>query len=261
MEDTDPSDLSGGYIFKFDQAAIDDGETELLCTGSPPMQGGFGNQGGGGGTCWGDLELVDPSPANPQQIDWITGYLQEFHDALHAQPIGDGYLDYMDLRSFVDQFIIAEITRDVDAYIRSHFMHKDRDGLIKAGPVWDYNFALNNFGDDIEGYQWQSGRRGTNDWYDILPEQDLFMAAVVERWRELRQTLLSDTAIEERIDVVRAPLMTAGPRDLERWPVGQANIGFGGGGNQNAPSTWEGQIDDLKAWTLERISWLDGEWL
>jgi hypothetical protein len=254
-EDTLPSDVTGGYIFKFDQAAVDDGELELICTGSPPMRGGFGQQQGGGGTCWDDLELVDPAPANPEQIAWITGHLQEFHDALHANPIGDGYLRYIDLRSFVDHFIISEITRDVDAYIRSHYMHKDRDGLIKAGPVWDYNFALNNFGDEIEGWQWQDGRTGTNDWYDILPSQPLFMEAVSERFSELRETLLADAEIDARIDAVRAPLQNAGLRDLQRWPVGVGR--FGGGGGDDSPPTWEGQIEDLKAWTHERLAWLD----
>jgi len=260
MEDTAPADLSGGYIFKFDQAAVDEGETELLCTGAPPIQGGFGQQGGGGGTCWNDLELVDPSPANPEQVAWITSHLQEFHDVLHSEPLGQTYLDYIDLQSFVDHFIIAEITRNVDAYIRSHFMHKDRNELIKAGPVWDYNFSLNNFGDEIEGFQWQSGRTGSKDWFDILPENEPFMAAVMERWRELRGSLLSDEAIRARVDAVSAPLLTAGPRDLERWPVGETDIGFGGG-NPNAPTTWEGQIEDLKSWTIERVTWLDGEWL
>jgi hypothetical protein len=261
VEDTSPADLSGGYIFKFDQAAIDEGETELLCTGAPPIQGGFGQQGGGGGTCWDDLELVDPSPANPEQVAWITSHLQEFHDVLHTEPLDQAYLDYIDLPSFVDHFIIAEITRNVDAFIRSHFMHKDRNERIKAGPVWDYNFSLNNFGDDIEGFQWQSGRRGSNDWFDILPENEPFMAAVMERWRELRETLLSDEAIRARVDAVSAPLVTAGPRDLERWPVGETNIGFGGGGDPDAPTTWEGQREQLASWTIERINWLDGEWL
>ena len=213
---------------------------------------------------------MDPDPANQEQIDWITAYLQQFHDALHTDPIGD-YSQYMDLASFVDHFIINEITKDVDAYIRSHYMHKDRDGLLKAGPVWDYNFSLGNVSTEIEGWQWEDGRAGTNDWYRILAVQPEFMAAVAERWQELRPTLLADTEIDARIDMVAAPLVNAGPRDLERWPVGESSFGMGGGqrpgGNNNAADTatddslmtWEGQIADLKDWTKQRLAWLDSQ--
>src|SRR5690606_10261813 len=33
-------EITGGYIFKFDQAALDSGETELVCTGSEPLARG-----------------------------------------------------------------------------------------------------------------------------------------------------------------------------------------------------------------------------
>ena len=37
------------------------------------------------------------------------------------------YTDYIDLESFVDYFIINELTRNVDGYRLSAFMYKDRD--------------------------------------------------------------------------------------------------------------------------------------
>src|SRR5690606_11082657 len=111
--------VTGGYIFKFDQAAVDDDKTVIECTGSEPLLsgGGFGGGGFGGGgadpevlsgTCWSDLELVDPDPISEEQLTYIEGYLQLFHDALHEEPVGD-YAQYIDMRRFVDHFIINEI--------------------------------------------------------------------------------------------------------------------------------------------------------
>ncbi len=277
--------ITGGFIFKFDQAAVDEDETVIECTGSEPlMSGSFGGGFGGGGadpdamggTCWSDLELVDPDPISEEQLAYIEGYLQLFHDALHEEPVGD-YAQYIDMRSFVDHFIINEITRDVDAYIRSHYYHKDRESPLKAGPIWDYNFSLGNFATELEGWQWEDGRAGTNDWFRILGPDANFLAEVRVRWTELRQTLLSNEAIAERIATVSAPLVNAGPRDLERWPVGESSFfgggfgggGFGGGGDAEdeepaeptVPEDWQGQVDAMRDWTLERVAWLDTQLL
>ncbi len=264
-EDVDETAISGGYIFKFDQAAVDDDETIIECTGSElfSTRGGFGQVGNDeqdeeAGHCWSDLELVDPDPVNDEQLTYISSYLQEFHDALHTEPLGD-YASLIDMGSFVDHFIINEITRDVDAYIRSHYYHKDREMPLKAGPIWDYNFSLGNFSTDLEGWQWEDGRRGTNDWFQRLANDPVFIDQVSVRWRELRQGLLSDAEVSARIDTIAAPLTNAAPRDLERWPVGETSVGGFGGRNDTeaAPADWPGQVSALLEWTIQRMAWLD----
>ena len=49
---------------------------------------GHGRQ-AAGGTCWVDLEVVDPEPLGAEQKAWLTQYIQEFHNALHTTPIGN----------------------------------------------------------------------------------------------------------------------------------------------------------------------------
>lgn len=276
-EDVEPEKLSGGYIFKFDQMAIENGEIELECVGADKMNGGFGdfdfgdrddddNAGRGGGwnrridstaTCWDDLELVDPSPANEQQITWITDYIQQLHDALHADPIGN-WTEYIDMPSFVNLFLLNEVTRDVDAYIRSHYMYKERNEPIKGGPLWDYNFSLDNLSKDLEGWQWEEVRRGSNDWHLIIWKQPEFMAAAKTRWQELRLNLLSDASIDQYVTSISAPLANAAERDLEKWPIGETGGMFSFfRDDEEEPETWDLQIENLKTWTKDRIHWLD----
>jgi hypothetical protein len=264
MDDTEPEKLSGGYIFKFDQGAVDSSETELECTGAEKMSGGFGRRDiDSSATCWDDLELVDPSPANPEQIAWITGYLQEFHDALHAEPVGN-WVQYIDMPSFVDLFLIDEITRDVDAYIRSHYMYKERGEPVKAGPLWDYNFSLNSFPSDIAGWHWEENRRGSNDWHTIIWTQPEFIEAATNRWNELRTADFSDAAIDALVDEISAPLVNAAERDLEKWPIGEGMFGRMMGGDEDEeedeeeqPQTWAGELESMKVWTKNRMAWLD----
>lgn len=259
-DDVDSSDLSGGYIFKFDWAASE--EPTLDCTGSEPLSGGGFGFGGGnnpnnGGTCWTDLEVVDPTPINAEQRAYLSGYLQTFHDSLHDDSMAE-YGQYIDIPSFVDQFIINELTRDIDSYTRSAFYHKERDEPLKAGPLWDYNLTLGvGFGGnrEVEGWQWEE-REVASDWFRIVGADPEFMALVAVRWQELRQGALSNDNLMARVDTLAAPLSNAARRDMQRWPVAAVSQGIF---QLPDAGTWEGQIDVLKQWVIERIAWLDSE--
>jgi len=271
--DTMLPQISGGYIFKFDQLAAE--EPKILCTGSNPISSGFGGPGRGGrgmggsaggtsmaGTCWNDLEVVDPSPLNLEQQAWLTTYVQQFHDTLHTTPIGD-YAQFIDVPSFVDYLIVNELTRNVDAYVRSAYYHKDRDGKLKAGPLWDYNFALavggSNTVDPAGGFQYM-GSRNINNWYPKLVTDEAFMTAVKTRWKELRQGLLSDAALNERVTRLSEPLKNAVERDFAKWPVSSIY-----GGSQSfvvGPTmpTWPEQIQALRDYLVARTAWMDTQY-
>ncbi len=255
-EDTDPDKLSGAYIFKFDQMVNDQDMIKLKCTGAR-------------GTCYDDLELIDPPKPNQQQIDWITNYIQEFHDALHAQPVGD-WEKYVDMNSFVNNNVLNEITRNVDAWVKSHFMYKERDMPITAGPVWDYNFALGNFTSDGKtGWHILDNRKGSGDWHNMMWKQPEFQSAFKSRYLELRKGNLSDAGIEKIIDDTKRPLKNVAHRNFEAYPMGDCFLdnsgggGWGGGGfggmfdQTITDSTWEGQVDSLKVWIKKRIKTLD----
>lgn len=253
-DDTAPSQLSGGYIFKFDFAAAE--EPIIECQGSEPLSGGgFGMQ-GRGGTCWNDLEVVDPDPLNSAQAGWLQGYVQSLHDALHEEPMGN-WTDFADAASFVDNFIIQEFSRNMDAYIRSAYFHKHRDGKLLAGPLWDYNLTFDCGGSfnnrATEGWQYPE-RGGTNDWFPRLASNDAFMELVRMRYRALRQNLLSDEALDDRIDALSAPLAEAARRDFERWPIDEVRRSFF---SFPEADTWEGQLDAIRSWMRARLAWLD----
>ncbi len=257
--DTQLPEISGGYIFKFDWAASE--EPTLECTGSEMLIGSFSGDFGTfsdfSGTCWTNLEVVDPDPLGVEQENWITQYIQDFHDRLHQVPIGN-YSELVDIDSFVDLFIINELTRDVDSYTRSAYYYKERDEPIKAGPLWDYDHSLNvgiDISCDVEGWQ-VTQRVGANDWYYILLEDDAFMAKVAARWLSLRQGLLSAEEINQRIDTLTSPLQQAAERDLALWPVDGIAEVF----SQIPPeSTWEGQVEAMRNWIHQRMAWLDDQ--
>jgi hypothetical protein len=248
-------DISGGYVFKFDQAATDPMSAKITCAMST------------GVTCWRDCEIVDPEPSNTQQVQWITQYVQSFHNTLFTTPLGN-YAQYIDVASFVDNLIINELSRNVDAYVRSSYYHKDRDGLLKGGPLWDYNFSLAVGGSGtvapapaMNGFQYQ-GTRNVNSWYPRLVTDPAFMNAVKARWKSLRTGLYSDAMLQARIDTLTSALdPTAVARDYAKWPVSSV-LPNGMNGIVRGPSvaTWEGQVQAMRDFVMQRAAYMDAQY-
>jgi hypothetical protein len=246
--------LSGGYIFKFELYAA--APPTLTCIG-PTW------------SCWKDLEVIDPEPLQPAQQTWLTQYIQSFHDALNGPRYTDpaaGYAAYINAATFVDQIIIHELSRNVDAYVRSQYFYKDRDARISAGPLWDYDLSFDVGGlfdnRNLEGWQYaQNAVRDqvSNTWFQRLLTDPAFTAEVVARWKSLRQGLLSDAQVDARIYRLTAGLANAAARNFARWPILTA-VRVGPFDTPIEP-TWQGQVEHMRAWAKSRMAWLDAQWM
>ena len=106
------------------------------------------------------------------------------------------------------------------------------------------------------GKQRGSERPGASDWFPKLMTDPAFVAALTARWKVLRQGLLSEAAIEQRIQALTAPLQQAAARDLQRWPVAQV---FSNAQQYSGPtaSDWQGQVDAIREWIPKRLAWMD----
>jgi hypothetical protein len=246
--------IDGGYIFKFDLGVAV--PPLLTCTGAP-------------GPCWKDLELVAPQSPQAAQEAYVTKYIQAFHDTLNGTDYTDrsiGYAMYINPATFVDQIIIAELTRNMDAYVRSQYFYKDRGAKISAGPLWDYDLtfdvggALDNRNVDGWQYEQSAERPGVdNTWFQRLLTAPAFAAQVVARWQSLRQGLLSDAQVDARIDMLTAPLANAAARNFARWPILTSNPHVD---QFESPTerTWQGQVEHMRAWIKARMAWIDTQW-
>ena len=57
----------------------------------------------------------------------------------------EGYANYFDKVSFVDWYLINEITKNNDAcFFSSCYLNITPGGKLKMGPLWDYDIALGN---------------------------------------------------------------------------------------------------------------------
>ncbi|UCH13728.1 MAG: CotH kinase family protein [Bacteroidales bacterium] len=259
-DDNAGDSLTGGYIFKTDYFD----ETDSWKSSYPPFDRPEA-----------EVYFVyhDPEPdeITIQQKDYIQNFVYTFETVLHGNNFKDpaeGYRTFIDVNSFIDYFIIGEISRDVDAYKKSRYLYKDRDdrgGLLTSGPVWDYDWAWKNIAeclvDQTDGSGWAyrindcNPRPAPPAWMVRLLEDDYYADRLHTRYFTLRETLLSENYIFNYIDSIHSLLDEAQERHYDKWPILGINVGAPEVDYQ--PDTYQGEVDKFKAWISLRLSWLD----
>ena len=125
------------------------------------------------------------------------------------------YEDYLDVDSFVDYFIINEFFGNYDAGNNSTYYYKTAEGKLAIGPLWDYDGCLDNWHLTISNYD--SAPFMYQPWFEKLLQDEKFQQKIVERYKELRESILSNEYINEFIDETVEYLGNAKSRDYARW--------------------------------------------
>ena len=253
-EDIEGDQLTGGYIIRIDRAEEQGWASKY-------------NAYGGDFPIFFEYYYPDQDEIQPEQKIYIKSYFDEFEDALNAperrNAKGFHYLDYIDLRTFVDNFILNELSKNVDAYRLSTYFYKDRSsrgGKLKAGPIWDYNLAFGNGdycgGDDTQGWEFYQCVGGSPFWWDRLLQDTEFTNGLRCRWEELRGGILSTERMNSYLDSLAFELTDAADRNFQRWPVMGIYIWPNSWFYASATSHLQ-VIEEMKNWISERSQWLD----
>ncbi|MBL7751390.1 MAG: CotH kinase family protein [Chitinophagaceae bacterium] len=252
--------VTGGYIFKIDKKDPDEQSwiSYFKPTENPDRQ----------------IEFIYEYPksenvTNAQKI-YLQSYVDSFERALNGANYQDpdlGYRKYADVASFIDFFIVNEVSRNVDGYRLSSYFHKDRDskgGKLKAGPVWDFDLGFRNAdycsGAAVDGWSFRFNTICRDDywlvpfWWDRLMTDSSFSSSLRCRWKNLRAGSLNEQRLFFLIDSVNALLGEANVRHFQRWPIlGQ----YIWPNPSPIPTTYAGEITTLKQWLGQRLAWID----
>jgi len=251
--------LTGGYIFKIDKT-----------TGSN-NDGWVSDYESDSGT---DINFLYHYPKAdeivPQQAQYIQDYVGAFEDALAGPNYADpalGYRNYTIPSTFIDFFILNEISKNVDGYRLSTFVHKEKDsngGKLRMGPMWDFNLAWWNAdycdGNVSTGWAYEFGDVCGGDgyqiptWWDRMLQDPWFQDELKCRWTQLRQGILANDSIYAKIDSIAGYIDLAKDRHFEQWPI----IGVYTWPNPSPlPQSFDEEIAAIKSWTESRMIWLD----
>lgn len=257
-EDIEGDELTGGYIFKIDKT--EGSNTNGWYSTFLPYP-----------NAWQRVLYQYHYPEGDeivyQQSEYLKNKVYEFESCMNSssfnQPF-DGYYDKIGLDSFVDGFIISELSRNVDGYRLSLFMHKDKDsngGKIRFGPIWDYNFTFGN-ADYYSAWStsgWQLYVDFRDDpfqppfWWRKLMTDKIFTNKISARWNKLIQSELSSQRILHLVDSLSALLNEAQQRNFSKWKI----LGTYVWPNYFIGNTFESEINYLKTWITYRINWMN----
>ena len=233
-------DITGGYITKSDKV-----------TGGDPVAWYMSSYN------WtNDVQFIhdvpEPQDVTPAQNNYIQSEFLELSKtaSLRNQSLETGYPSIIDVPTFIDYMILNELASNADGYHLSTFYHKDRNGKLRAGPLWDMDLT---YGNDLFlwGYDrsktdiWQFSN-GENDgpryWTDLFHDSK-FRCYLARRWNQLTRPgqPLSYQAIESVIDQIVNVISEAAVRENTRW---------GTIGNHAS------QIAYMKTFLQQRITWI-----
>ncbi|TKG95886.1 T9SS type A sorting domain-containing protein [Puteibacter caeruleilacunae] len=260
LKDSDNSgeEVSGGYIFKVDyHSSSDSWKSAYKAYGYPSFDVYF------------VYEYPDEEDITTEQKSYIHDYVSIYEAALRGPNYRDemtGYKAYLDELSFIDYFIVNEVARNNDGFKKSRYFHKDKNGEIVAGPVWDFDWAWKNINECFifkatDGSGWAYKVNDCNPhvkspgWMIRLFQDDWFSSQTNCRYFELREHTINDNRLYAIVDSVYNLVEDAADRHFQRWDILGRNVGAPEVGSQ--PTTYLGEVAKLKDWIETRLTWLD----
>lgn len=204
------------------------------------------------------IDIVYPGTTelSEERIEYIEDDLSKFEKTLYSFDYDTNpyaWWNYMDETSIADYFIVNEFTCNYDVGGRSTYLYKDARGKYKM-VIWDMNSSCDNFHDStIKPHRFNLN--GIT-WFYMLVKDDMFVDLVIERYRELRETFLSEEYLISYVDDVVDYLGPAIDRNFDIWGYTFEDYRVLTPDSRN-PDDYDEAIAQLKDFCVERGEWLD----
>ncbi len=242
--------ITGGYVFKEDRTG--------------PGEYGFrAGTGGGLFSFQQPFVYVEPSEAEiaAEQAAYLARVLDDLGMALVSPGFvnpatGHHYADLIDVDAWIDHHILNVLSKNPDGFRLSGYFHKDREGLVVAGPIWDFDRTMGCSSDSrADDPEWWDASNITSDctyvfeegfWRGLFADpvfRDLYFA----RWGVLLANELSVASMHAEIDAMALQVEEASVRNYAEWSSYPPR-----GGSHAA------EILILKDWLAARHAWISG---
>lgn len=204
----------------------------------------------------GVFNIKEPSlDFDSEKFNLIKGHINSFEDALFGDNFKDpdiGYRSFIDLPSFIDWFLVNEISKNQDAASFSSIYFNYIPGeKIKMGPIWDFDLAFGNVNysnaENPEGF-WIKD----NLWYKRMFEDPYFKQMVQERFDYYNNNL---SLILSKISGFETYLSKSQKKNFELYP----SLLDPNSEVWPVPARFDnhhGYVEYLKTWLDTRMEWL-----
>lgn len=221
-----PKNYAGGYLLEADKVFYPE-EVSWFDSSSGP------------------IVVKSPEFCSYEAMKYISEYTQRAFDAVSSTTSSASVSDIVDYDSFVKATLVSEFTRDIEYYVSSTYLYKDANGVLTAGPMWDFDAVFGVRTDDrVSG-------PGMISWTTRNPVSDseYLYAKVGNLWRASGSAKAKQMLA--KLDSMRDTISASQRMNEKVW-------GMSSFYNQMDPfPTYEQNYQYLKNWISEQIRWFD----
>ena len=195
IKDSD-NDVTGGYILEFDTHSPDEKNHFFTKYKNFPVEIKEPDD---------DVIYSHEHPAFVYIQDYINNIEETFENGTFEE-----VQKLIDVQSFADFLLINELVGNQEPkWPKSCYFYKKRNGLLYAGPVWDYDWGTFRPNKEVMGLT-------STLWYGYLCEYDEFRVLLKKRWQELKPYFESvQHYIDKKADFIKA----SNEKNFAMWPT------------------------------------------
>ena len=197
------------------------------------------------------------------QLTFIKEYWSKMESAMFSSSYKDetsGYRKYIDLDSFLRNFIVGEFCGNTDTYWSVNMYKDASDGVLFTGPVWDYDLAfendnrtypINNLTDYIYAKKGSVAADNVRTMVNRIVKDDAkAKARLKEIWNQTKPSLEN---LNEYVDQTAALLDQSQQLNFIRWPILNQKVHQ----NPQASGSYQGEVKVVKNYITGRLTRFD----
>jgi hypothetical protein len=177
----------------------------------------------------------------PEERKHVQEYIDSTEDMIYNHT-GDWH-ERLDIDSFCDWYIVEELTENPElTRPRSTYMHITEDGILHAGPCWDFDYMTFIRRNDRLLFS-------NTVWYDAFLKDSIFVRHMKARWKALKPSF--ETEIPAFIDSTRSEIAKSDSLNHQMWPI------IGWFDNKDEKLSFNKAVNRLKKNYLKRLNAMD----
>lgn len=205
------------------------------------------------------MMFSDPSEPSDEVFRQEVQFFKDFEEALWNKEFQKVYDKYIDRKTFIDNYIVQELTKNIDGNLRkSTFLTKKKGEKLVMYHLWDFDLTMGNadyYDDGNKGPTgwWIKDRSyaGKNHgWYYRLFMDPEFVKAVKARWNELYPHFQT---IPQFIEENALMLNDAQARNFKIWSITDMDWW----NRSHKVQSYQGEIEYFIDFYNRRLDWLN----
>lgn len=196
-----------------------------------------------------------------EDYNYAKNYVQAAEDVLYSDSYTDpeeGWQKYIDMDSFVDWYLVNEISKNADAcaLYSSCYMNLKRGSKLKMGPLWDFDLGFAGYPEGFnattasiannpEGF-WLKN----NGWYKRLFNDPVFVARVKERFNVFYSRR---NDIFEHLNTTASVIKNKIYEENKLW----GQVTDSSSSKDVVEDEYQLKVDALITWLTARLEWMN----